>query len=55
VVKTHLFDQHGPLSKLYQVSAELAAFIAMHQETRDVHVHAQLQNDLVDYLGERRG
>jgi hypothetical protein len=55
VVDDWPFDHQGTLAQLDQVLNEFAAFLTMHQEIRDAHVHIQLLNGLVENLWERRG
>jgi hypothetical protein len=46
----------GPLAQFdHEVLADFGAFVAMHQEICDEHVHIQLQNDLVEHLWARKG
>ncbi|KAK1653322.1 hypothetical protein QYE76_071127 [Lolium multiflorum] len=50
----HPFDYQGPLAEVEHVPQEFA-FLHMHNEIRDVGVHAQLKADLAAHLWARRG
>jgi hypothetical protein len=49
------FDHEGPFSQLDQVSAEFAAFLAMHQEIHNGDEHNHLHKDLVGNLWTLKG
>ena len=48
---TNRTKDRGPLTDLdHQVPTEFDDFLPTHVETRDVDLHRQLQNDIVEYL-----
>ena len=50
------YINQGPLAVVdHQIPSDWTAYLNMHQEIRDPHVHRQLQEDLVDHLWMRKG
>ena len=55
------YYRHGPLgaishkSERNPVPASWVAFLAMHQEIRDTHIHQQVQKDQVEHLWRLKG
>ena len=45
------YECQGPLAEVdHELPADFADFLAMHAEIRDINVHEQLQNDLVEHM-----